>query len=346
MQRMQRIHKQSLFMAFALILCFLGLVAIASTIYASITETTPRQWVDHAFGEEKKQPVPAEPENFRFRNDINAEEAEQINAAIAESTEPVIPAAPFKIPHNEENAIGRLTAIDCLTSAVYYEAANESITGQRAVAQVVLNRVKHPAYPNSVCGVVFQGSERRTGCQFSYTCDGSLARRPSQSGWARSRAVAAMALSGYVEHSVGLATHYHANYVVPYWSANLTKIQTIGTHIFYRWTGNSGKRNAFNSRYAHQEQPPEKLAFALSDMLLSTIVDPKNAESVSEALVDQALSDALITKVSEEKLDTPLQKSEGLLPAPTTSVLPDKGKLMADDNPSALHIDDKKTAVQ
>ena len=67
-------------------------------------------------------------------------------------------------------------SLQCLTEAVYYEARSESEEGQRAVAQVVLNRVRHPAYPNSVCGVVYQGSERVTGCQFSFTCDGALGR--------------------------------------------------------------------------------------------------------------------------------------------------------------------------
>jgi spore germination cell wall hydrolase CwlJ-like protein len=74
---------------------------------------------------------------------------------------------------------------DCLTAAIYYEAASEPDDGQRAVAQVVLNRVAHPAYPKTVCGVVYQGSERGTGCQFTFTCDGALARKPSRYFWDR-----------------------------------------------------------------------------------------------------------------------------------------------------------------
>jgi len=81
--------------------------------------------------------------------------------------------------------VDRLRSIDCLADAIYYEAGNEPVEGQRAVAQVVLNRVRHPAYPNSVCGVVYQGAARRTGCQFSFVCDGSLARARTPAGYAR-----------------------------------------------------------------------------------------------------------------------------------------------------------------
>jgi hypothetical protein len=144
-------------------------------------------------------------------------------------------------------------SLQCMTQAIYYEAANEPTDGQRAVAQVVLNRMRSPAYPHSVCGVVYQGSERSTGCQFTFTCDGSLSRVPSAAGWARASAVAAAALSGYVYAPIGWATNYHADYVVPYWAQSLEKIATIGRHIFYRWGGNAGTGSAFTSRYAGAE---------------------------------------------------------------------------------------------
>src|SRR5690606_10710768 len=105
--------------------------------------------------------------------------------------------------------LDRARAQQCLTMAVYYEAASEPDAGQRAVAQVVLNRVAHPTYPDTVCGVVFQGSERTTGCQFSFTCDGSLARKPAKMWWDRAAAVARAELAGAVYAPVGLATHYH-----------------------------------------------------------------------------------------------------------------------------------------
>ena len=89
------------------------------------------------------------------------------------------------------------------------------------MAQVILNRMRHPTYPNSVCGVIYQGSERATGCQFSYSCDGSMARIPARASWLRAQHVAAQALAGSVYAPVGMATHYHATYVYPYWAPSL-----------------------------------------------------------------------------------------------------------------------------
>ena len=147
------------------------------------------------------------------------------------------------------SGIDRARALHCLTSAVYYEAASEPDAGQRAVAQVVLNRVAHPSYPGTVCGVVFQGSERRTGCQFSFTCDGALARIPSRFFWMRAEGVARAALSGYVERSAGLATHYHTIQVHPYWADSLAHLGTIGLHRFYRFGGAAGAPAAFRFAY-------------------------------------------------------------------------------------------------
>lgn len=145
--------------------------------------------------------------------------------------------------------IDKARALHCLASAVYYEAASEAIGGQRAVAQVVLNRVAHPSYPNSVCGVVFQGSERATGCQFTFTCDGSLARRPMKAAWERALTVARQALDGEVYEPVGLATHYHTIWVDPYWAPSLEPIGTLGAHRFYRWPGQAGRPAAFSATY-------------------------------------------------------------------------------------------------
>ena len=144
-------------------------------------------------------------------------------------------------------------ALDCLTKAVYYEAGNQSDDGQRAVAQVVLNRVRDRAFPSSVCGVVYQGSTRSTGCQFTFTCDGSLARRPNPVGWDRARAVASSALAGAVYAPVGSATFYHANYVSPWWATSMDKIATVGAHIFYRWRGGMENALAFRQRYSGAE---------------------------------------------------------------------------------------------
>jgi Cell Wall Hydrolase len=119
----------------------------------------------------------------------------------------------------------------------------------------VLNRVRDPLYPSSVCGVVFQGSERVTGCQFSFTCDGSLAIPPRQPAWDRVRAIARAALNGYVETSVGLATHYHTQWVVPVWRTDLVKLRTIGAHIFYSWKGRQVSANGLRTSYAGFEPP-------------------------------------------------------------------------------------------
>lgn len=183
---------------------------------------------------------------------LDRSDAYRYNASIPISTEPLEPAAAFVLPASL-SAADRGRAITCLSQAVYYEAGSESLAGQRAVAQVVLNRMRHPAFPSSVCGVVYSGSQRATGCQFTFTCDGSLARAPSASGWARARQVAVAALSGFVDPSVGQATHYHALYVAPYWSPSLLKVANIGAHTFYRWKGFNGKQRSFVSAYAGRE---------------------------------------------------------------------------------------------
>ena len=151
------------------------------------------------------------------------------------------------------DGISKARALQCLTSAIYYEAASETVGGQRAVAQVVLNRVAHPSYPTSVCGVVYQGSERSTGCQFSFTCDGSLGRQPSQTAWSRARMVARDALAGEVYQPVGLATHYHTIWIHPYWAPSLDPVGTIGAHRFYRWRGAAGRPGAFRASYSGSE---------------------------------------------------------------------------------------------
>jgi hypothetical protein len=147
-------------------------------------------------------------------------------------------------------------ALKCLTDAIYYEAANEPDAGQRAVAQVIINRLRHPTYPNSICGVIYQGSERATGCQFSYSCDGSMARVPARPAWLRAQRVAIQALSGSVYAPVGMATHYHATYVYPYWAPSLNYLGTIGAHRFYSWKGSAGSPSAFFSRHNGAEPFP------------------------------------------------------------------------------------------
>jgi spore germination cell wall hydrolase CwlJ-like protein len=163
------------------------------------------------------------------------------------------PAQPFSMA--AASPTDRARALECLTAAIYYEAANEPDAGQRAVAQVILNRVRHPAFPATVCGVVYQGSEH-AGCQFSYACDGSMARTPMRALWLRAMRVAADALAGRVFAPVGLATHYHTYAVTPSWNRQLVMTAAIGAHFFHRWQGWWGTPAAFTQRYRGGEPMP------------------------------------------------------------------------------------------
>lgn len=144
-------------------------------------------------------------------------------------------------------------ARDCLTAAVYHEARSEPAAGQRAVAQVVLNRVRDRAFPHSVCGVVYQGVGSGRGCQFSFACDGSMDRPRDVDAWARAERVAIAALGGGVMAEVGNATFYHASYVMPWWAGSLTRLGAVGSHIFYRWPGALERALGMRARYAGVE---------------------------------------------------------------------------------------------
>ncbi len=192
-------------------------------------------------------------------------------------------------------AIDNSRALHCLAQAIYYEAGMEPDAGQRAVAQVILNRVRHPSYPSTVCGVIYQGSERATGCQFTYTCDGSLRRKPSKFFWDRARKVAAEALAGKSYTTVGTATHYHASYVYPYWAPSLRFLGTVGAHRFYSWKGNAGKAGAFSQSYRGGEPlpvpKPRRYDVASADNAASSL-DPIALEKAYEAGRRKAEADA------------------------------------------------------
>lgn len=156
---------------------------------------------------------------------------------------PFNPAAkPFKLSADLDSS----RDLECLTQAVYYEARGETPAGQAAVAQVVLNRVRHPAFPKSVCAVVFQ---RAYGvCQFSFACDGSMRRGREPGAWSRARKVATRALGGEVMASVGNATHFHTINVSPGWGPRMVRVQQVGLHVFYRFGGGRGAPGAFDGR--------------------------------------------------------------------------------------------------
>lgn len=211
---------------------------------------------------------------------IEGEAAQRANAAMAVTADALRPARPFVFRGSAQD---RQRAVRCLTQAVYYEAALEPTSGQQGVAQVVLNRVRDPNYPSTVCGVVFEGAERTTGCQFSFTCDGSLARAPIGWAWDRARVVAEQALSGAVAEQVGTATHYHADYVYPWWSPSLTKITQIGAHIFYRWKGLAGETAAFRQVHSGREPVIDEVRFARPRVLLADAdAAPSDAATISQ----------------------------------------------------------------
>ena len=219
---------------------------------------------------------------------IAPDQAVKLNAEIPVAAGPNPIAAPFRITGSAD---ARAQALNCLASAVYYEAGNQDADGGRAVAQVVLNRVRHPAFPASVCGVVYQGSTRITGCQFTFTCDGSLNRRPDPDGWRRALEVAQQALSGATFAPVGWATHYHADYVVPYWASSMAKNAVVGTHLFYRWAGNWGQPSVFAKVYKGQE--PDAAALRTAALAVPHIVPSYGQSQVAQAIEEIPGAEAL-----------------------------------------------------
>ena len=255
-----------------------GLLALAaSAAIAGSTHIAPASEGTEGVAE---SPAPPAPPPLLVRQ-LAPQDALSINQTIPVATGPNPAARPFAF---KGSSAARAQALECLTSAIYYEAGQESTAGQQAVAQVVLNRVRHPAFPASVCGVVYQGSTRATGCQFTFTCDGSLARRPMAEAWNRARKVAEAALAGAVYAPVGYATHYHANYVVPYWASSLVKNGVVGAHLFYRWAGGWGRPGAFNHAYAGAEP---NSAVLRSAALAAEAAQPARTElAVAEAVAE------------------------------------------------------------
>ncbi|WP_414903076.1 cell wall hydrolase [Sphingomonas flavalba] len=207
-------------------------------------------------------PPPVEPLELRA---LSRDAAVAINAAVPFARGPNPAARPFRL---KDSGADRARAIDCLAAAMLYEAGAADADGQRAVAQVVINRLRHPAFPKTICGVVFQGQERSTGCQFTFTCDGALARVPPRPAWRAAQQRAERALSGTVFKPVGYSTHYHTDWVVPYWSASLDKVAAVNSHLFFRWAGWWGTPPAFRFNSTGPEPTIARIAF------LSTVHRP------------------------------------------------------------------------
>jgi len=184
--------------------------------------------------------------DFRSLSDLLAP------AAPAQTEESGPAAPPFYLHASSPAEWNR--AVRCLTDAIYHEAGDEPVEGRRAVAQVVVNRVRDPNFPKSVCGVVYEGWRRRTGCQFSFVCDGSIRRRPAAPWlWDRTRPLAVQALSGYVTPEVGASTHYYADYVRPNWLSSVDAVTKVGRQIFCAWRGRAGAVSALTGQYAGGE---------------------------------------------------------------------------------------------
>ena len=226
---------------------------------------------------ERPHAAPPTPPSMAVRP-LAPDQALKLNAEIPVAQGPNPAAAAFDF---KGSAAAKAQALNCLASAVYYEAGNQDLDGERAVAQVVLNRVRHPAFPGTVCGVVYQGSTRPTGCQFTFTCDGSLNRQPDADGWRRATEVAQAALGGAVYAPVGWATHYHADYVVPYWAATMAKNDVVGAHLFYRWQGGWGQPSAFTQDYAGRE--PSAAALRAAALAAVHVIAPQ-AGSLAAAI--------------------------------------------------------------
>lgn len=144
-------------------------------------------------------------------------------------------AAPsYEAPKAPEQAVNPREH-NCLSQAIYYEARGETQRGQVAVAEVVMNRVRSSAYPNTICEVVYQGHTRATGCQFTFTCDGSLNQRPRGRAWERAQRTATAMLQGFHRPITQNATHYHTHEVNPVWNSGLVETTNIGSHVFYRF---------------------------------------------------------------------------------------------------------------
>ncbi|PKB14541.1 spore germination cell wall hydrolase CwlJ-like protein [Novosphingobium kunmingense] len=239
-----------------LAVCVALLVAIATAMTLVAAEqarpviTSPDTPISALPGQPGEAPVLADIQG------LPADEARKRNAADPFFPGTVQPAPPFRLTTMGSDFD---RARECLALAAMAEAG-PSDDGQRAVMQVILNRVRHPAFAKTICGVVFEGADRSTGCQFTFTCDGSLTRQYSQIAWDRARARATAMLRGQVFAKVGNATHYHTDWVYPYWSPQLVKLTQVDTHLFFRWPGYWGTPAAMRIAYRGAEPDMAGLA--------------------------------------------------------------------------------------
>ncbi|HSO47276.1 MAG TPA: cell wall hydrolase [Rhizobiaceae bacterium] len=207
------------------------------------------------------RPAPKEPE---VEKDLPVMVAklvvESAPNVLAYGAEPEVVASPFAVVLKSDEPVNLIPRLDdkdhswaaeplpisvfsdreqhCLTAGIYFEARGEPVRGQAAVAQVILNRVKNPTYPNSICGVVYQNKDWRNRCQFSFACDKIKDKVQDPKRWRLASYVARETTHGRIWLAeVGSSTHYHATYVKPRWARAMEKVGRIGLHVFYRTFG-------------------------------------------------------------------------------------------------------------
>jgi spore germination cell wall hydrolase CwlJ-like protein len=195
--------------------------------------------------------------------------ASQVNPALLHAAVLQTP-APFRLA----NPVDTASDLNCLTAAVYYEARGESREGQAAVAQVVLNRVRSPTFPKTVCGVVYQGAVAHS-CQFSFACDGQMGARHEAAAWDRAKDVAGRALGGYVMGEVGGATHFHVAALGAIWNGSMVEVARVGQHIFYGFGGHRGA--IANDMVAHNSNAADVVVPAANAPVASVPVSDKPA---------------------------------------------------------------------
>jgi spore germination cell wall hydrolase CwlJ-like protein len=202
----------------------------------------------------------------------------------ASVAEQVLPAPEQQINAREHN---------CLSQAIYYEARSEGYRGQVAVGEVIMNRVRSPAYPKSICAVVYQGSHRSTGCQFTFTCDGSLGYHPRGRAWSDAQHVATQIMLGYTRPITQRATHYHTQAVNPVWSAGLVETTSIGHHVFYRFPNRA-------ERPIYQQALARRLGSAAARRATEDLIPPADeaADDAAAGTDDQTAPDAAATDAS------------------------------------------------
>lgn len=161
----------------------------------------------------------------------------------------------------------------CMAQAVYYESAREPLEGQLAVAEVIANRMADHRYPDTACGVVFQGATRTTGCQFTFTCDGAMRVKPKGENWERAKRIAAHVLMNLNEERTGGATHYHATYVDPIWNSGLIQTNQVGLHIFYRFPRGAEWASVERNFEARKQSAAMRLAALDAEAAAGEVID-------------------------------------------------------------------------